>query len=376
MRHKRDGVEIKIMSAQVFPAVIEVEQESQAQEALIDLGFEFDWQAPMSDWDKFDRAFHELPRELSGIHLILDGGVKPLVFPEYDLQLCVSDSYTQEYLKGCPDSLNALFKKFPELKYFLTQFSGLPICDASVHGLQNLNDDASFISSQSGVTRKVRITEEEAELEIRVSSGRRHSNYTSGEEGDLTKPRFFLESDETTLRIPIDSKTGALTGQAKLSSVLLLQRPEGRAISDFQGDVSLIQSAKEYGVLNHYLRNTAGLKKTQAEAIFLTPPSPPKKISLLATPIFSGSLFAGAALVATLVFAVAPPLGLGLVASALIMAGIGVLIGAGINALRVRKSSQATKKYTHAVSEKNRMAMLFHESSFELDPEMFLDIPQ
>ena len=332
------------MSAQVFPAVIQVEQESQAQEALIDLGFEFDWQTAARGWREGKAgaiAFHKLPDELNGIALILDDSLEPLNLPFCHLEQCDSDAYTKAYLRSCPESLQELLGRFPELQYFLTQWVGIPICDASNSLLQNLGEDwvsFNYVGKTSLVRRQIKITEEDSTLVISGSSMHRHWSYGIAE--DL---KFFLESDEATLRIPIDPRSNRLMGKAKLSSVLLLKNLEGRAASDFQQDVRLIQNATEYGMLDNYIGVEVPLTKTKAEVTILTPPAAPKKFSLLATPIFSGSLFAGAALVATLVFAVAPPLGLGLVASALIMAGIGVLIGAGINALRVRKSSQTIK---------------------------------
>jgi hypothetical protein len=342
-------------------------------EALIEFEFEFDIAEAAQEWasreiDSEKLVVRELEQEVRRIDLRLDQS--PLQLPE-NSQEGVGESKAEDFLedlKSRNPEFATLLEECPHLLWFFNQSTGYPLAFATEYGLRGL--DTVMLQSwkqtvQADLPRQLNIqqeTDSRSREEILVLKGcSRKTNLRYFEGADQENIVFMLCFDESELRIP-----KKFSGKAKISGRLLLSNVPQQSPEKFRSVVEKIKTARSHPYLNVALTNTQKTKLVQCRAAstVLIPPLRPKIWSLWATPLLTTGVLGGAACALFLLSVVAPPLGLGLIASALIAAGIGALMGFGIDVIRMRSHSKAVKHYVSQVDANQRtIATIFASSS-------------
>ncbi len=343
-------------------------------EALIEFEFEFDIAEAAKEWasreiDSENLVVRELEQEVRRIDLRLDQS--PLQLPE-NSQEGVGESKAEDFLedlKSRNPEFATLLEECPHFLWFCNQSTGFTVAFATEYGLRGL-DTVTLQpwkrSEDAGLTRQLNIqqeTDSRSREEILVLKGSsRQTNLRYFEGADQENILFVLCFDESELRIP-----KKFSGKAKVSGRLLLSNVRGQSPEKFRSVVEKIKTARSHAYLNDVaLKYTQKTKLVQCRAASTVsiPPLRPKIWSLWATPLLTTGVLGGAACALFLLSVVAPPLGLGLIASALIAAGIGALMGFGIDVIRMRNHSKAVKHYVSQVDANQRtIATIFASSS-------------
>jgi len=359
----------------------ESKPQDRPQEALVEFGFEFDIAEALKDW-RLIQVKKRLLLEVSRIDVQIEGVL--LRLPEDSPEVLEAGVEVPEESKKAEDfltnlqeinpQLRTLLDSYPDSLYFLNQDTTYPLAFANEYGLKLLDDlalqpwepalEKPQEDQKKYLRRQLNIqleTDEKSGTRTLVLTGHSRKTNLSYFQGD-DQDNFLctLGFDESVLRIPIHPKTQKFEGKATISGVLLLKSTEGQTPQDFKAVIQKIRASQSHPILNFSLPDPQKTKLSQTKAVggLFVPPAAPKKWTLVGMPIFSAGVLSGAACALFLLSVVAPPLGLGLVVSALIAAGVGALIGLGFNAIRNRNYSKALNQYSDAVESHQKKAAL------------------
>ena len=331
------------------------------EEALLVREFDFDTAQAFSEWSKGKGLFVssgdvDIPR------IILQYQGEPLKAPPETLE---KGTFLEVFKQQNPE-FSELLETLPQFINFFSQSSGIGL-QPGKSGMKDLISGPNLQRVSVGHSKLplMRINENERGgqhwLEIHICSQDAGDQYGVLDRQEELVPQCSLAGDESVLILPFDPKTKKFTGEGRLKMAVLLRKLKNSDEDEFEQFIDHIQKAK-CRLVERVIFQGQGtrIQQTNSTSQFFKPPSPPSKVSLIATPIFSSSLFAGAVLVAMLVFAAAPPFGLGVIGATLIMAGIGVLVGLAIDAYRERRYRKIDKEYKDA-----RTALTFGNSFVE-----------
>ncbi len=210
-------------------------------------------------------------------------------------------------------------------------------------------NNQNSIDSRGLARNSLAITKDSDCIRMRLTSHHKNLPFVTC----LQQEILTLKEDDSVVFFPFDPQTKTFSGYGRQLGFVRLAKLKKDSIANFNANMAQLQNAQKY-----YLMEINGLKdySIRRPEVF----SRPSPRSLLATPLalsgLAGSVAAGVALVIILVFAVSPPLGLGLAAAVLIAAGLGALLGwaAGklINKYRVSQYKKRGSSALKAEKEK------------------------
>jgi hypothetical protein len=377
-----------------------------SEQALIEFEFEFDIAAALEDWasrsteEGLSLVEKELQQELRRIDIQING--LSLKLPEDSSEEeeeeqtaefkesegsegsegSESSKRSQKFLAKLQEEnskLKALLQQCPELIYFFNQSTGFSLAFANEYGLRGLDDlmlqPWRSAGKESQKNRENQVADPPRQLNIQLETDEKSGRQTLVLTGNSRKadlPYFegseqdkvvcILCFDESVLRVPIDPKTKKFQGKAKISGELLLGNSQTQTPQEFKALIQKISASKSHPALARSLPDLekTELHQTKSALKMIAIPLRPRNSTLFLTPILGAGVLSGVACALFLLSVVAPPLGLGLIASALIAGGIGFLLGLGMDAIRVRNYSKTKNQYSRTLkSNQDKVAKLF-----------------